>query len=424
MRLDKIFTKRLHTIPSDADTNGHQIALRGGYIYQTGAGVYTFTSLGLKVLRNIENLIRSEMDKLGCQEILMPITSPASLWKESNRYDSVDILLKFKNRAENDFVLNPTHEEIVTDYVRSCLQSYKQLPFSLYQIQTKYRDELRVRAGLIRCREFIMKDAYSFHKDWNDLNDFYNKMLEKYHKIYELLGLSDIISVLAPTGDMGGKISHEFQMISPIGEDTLYICNSCDYKTNKDMFKNDNDEQKCPNCNNTLEKIRGIEVGNIFQLGDKYTKSMNVTYIDENSNKQYPIMGCYGIGINRTFACILEQAKLGKYIWNKLVAPYKIHIISIGNSQKIIDICNKIHNDLSNNNIETIIDITDDRPGSKFSNADLIGAPIRIIVSERNIDNNENYLEIMEYNKNTEPIKNMIKMKDYHDFIINKFYNK
>ena len=421
MRLDKIFTKRLHAIPSDADTNGHQIALRGGYIYQTGAGVYTFTSLGLKVLRNIENLIRSEMDKLGCQEILMPITSPASLWKESNRYDSVDILLKFKNRAENDFVLNPTHEEIVTDYVGSCLQSYKQLPFSLYQIQTKYRDELRVRAGLIRCREFIMKDAYSFHKDWNDLNDFYNKMLEKYHKIYELLGLSDIISVLAPTGDMGGKISHEFQMISPIGEDTLYICNSCDYKTNKDMFKNYNDEQKCPNCNNTLEKIRGIEVGNIFQLGDKYTKSMNVTYIDENSNKQYPIMGCYGIGINRTFACILEQAKLGKYIWNKLVAPYKIHIISIGNSQKIIDICNKIHNDLSNNNIETIIDITDDRPGSKFSNADLIGAPIRIIVSERNIDNNENYLEIMEYNKNTEPIKNMIKMKDYHDFIINKF---
>ena len=209
MRLDKIFTKRLHAIPSDADTNGHQIALRGGYIYQTGAGVYTFTSLGLKVLRNIENLIRSEMDKLGCQEILMPITSPASLWKESNRYDSVDILLKFKNRAENDFVLNPTHEEIVTDYVRSCLQSYKQLPFSLYQIQTKYRDELRVRAGLIRCREFIMKDAYSFHKDWNDLNDFYNKMLEKYHKIYELLGLSDIISVLAPTGDMGGKISHD-----------------------------------------------------------------------------------------------------------------------------------------------------------------------------------------------------------------------
>ena len=422
MRLDKIFTKRLHAIPSDADTNGHQIALRGGYIYQTGAGVYTFTSLGLKVLRNIENLIRSEMDKLGCQEILMPITSPASLWKESNRYDSVDILLKFKNRVENDFVLNPTHEEIVTDYVRSCLQSYKQLPFSLYQIQTKYRDELRVRAGLIRCREFIMKDAYSFHKDWNDLNDFYNKMLEKYHKIYELLGLSDIISVLAPTGDMGGKISHEFQMVSPIGEDTLYICNSCDYKTNKDMFKNDNDEQKCPNCNNTLEKIRGIEVGNIFQLGDKYTKSMNVIYIDENGNKQYPIMGCYGIGINRTFACILEQSKLGKYIWNKLVAPYKIHIISIGNSQKIIDICNKIHNDLSNNNIETIIDITDDRPGSKFSNADLIGAPIRIIVSERNIDNNnENYLEIVEYNKNTEPIKNMIKMKDYHDFIINKF---
>lgn len=417
MHLSNILTKRLYSLPSDADTNGHQIALKGGYIYQTGAGVYTFTPLGLKVLRNIENVVRIEMDKLGCQEVLMPITSPATLWRESNRYDSVDVLLKFKNRAGNDFVLNPTHEEVITDYVRFCLQSYKQLPFSLYQIQTKYRDELRVRAGLIRCREFIMKDAYSFHRDWNNLDKFYNEMLLAYEKIYKLIGLDNIVSVLAPTGDMGGKISHEFQMISSIGEDTLYICNSCNYKSNKEMFIDLSEEQKCSNCGKILEKKRGVEVGNIFQLGDKYTKSMNVTYIDEDGNKNYPIMCCYGIGIGRTFACVLEQAELGKYIWNELIAPYKVHIISIGNSQQIINISNKVYHYLLANNIEIVIDDINDRPGSKFANADLIGAPIRIIISERNINDN-NCLEIIKYNKNEEPVKSMVNIANYENFII------
>ncbi len=417
MHLSNILTKRLYSLPSDADTNGHQIALKGGYIYQTGAGVYTFTPLGLKVLRNIENVVRIEMDKLGCQEVLMPITSPATLWRESNRYDSVDVLLKFKNRAGNDFVLNPTHEEVITDYVRFCLQSYKQLPFSLYQIQTKYRDELRVRAGLIRCREFIMKDAYSFHRDWNNLDKFYNEMLLAYEKIYKLIGLDNIVSVLAPTGDMGGKISHEFQMISSIGEDTLYICNSCNYKSNKEMFIDLSEEQKCPNCGKILEKKRGVEVGNIFKLGDKYTKSMNVTYIDEDGNKNYPIMCCYGIGIGRTFACVLEQAELGKYIWNELIAPYKVHIISIGNSQQIINISNKVYHYLLANNIEVVIDDINDRPGSKFANADLIGAPIRIIISERNINDN-NCLEIIKYNKNEEPVKSMVNIANYDNFII------
>lgn len=418
MHINNIFIKRLHTLPSDADTKGHQIALKGGYIYQTGAGVYTFTPLGIKVLRNIEDAVRSEINKLGCQEILMPVTSPASLWKESNRYDSVDVLLKFKNRANNDFVLNPTHEEVVSDYVRFCLESYKQLPFSLYQIQTKYRDELRARAGLIRCREFIMKDAYSFHKDWDDLNDFYNKMLLTYEKIYKSIGLNNIVSVLAPTGDMGGKISHEFQMISPIGEDTIYICNSCNYKSNKEMFNSQDEEQKCPNCGKILEKNRGVEIGNIFQLGDKYTKSMNVTYTDEDGTKKHPIMGCYGIGIGRSFACILEQAELGKYVWNKLIAPYKVHIVTIDSSQKITNISDKIYRNLLTNNIETIIDDTDDRPGSKFANADLIGAPIRIIVSERNIESGNN-LEITEYNKNAEPTKTMIEVDSCENFILN-----
>lgn len=398
MRLEKIFIRRLHSLPNDVDTIGHQLALRGGYIHQTGAGVYTFSPIGLKVLKNIENVIREEINSLGCQEILMPIASPASLWKESKRYDSVDVLLKFKNRAGTDFVLNPTHEEVAVDYARTCLESYKQLPFSLYQIQTKYRDELRVRAGLIRCREFIMKDAYSFHINIEDLNEFYNQMLITYNRIYKRLGLKDVISVLASTGDMGGKISHEFQMISPIGEDTIYLCKSCDYRSNKEIFSNiiDEDTVLCPKCGKSLDKIRGVEIGNIFQLGDKYTKSMDVSYIDKDGSKQYPIMGCYGIGIGRVFACILEQAELGKSMWNMAIAPYKIHIITIGNSDHVREISNNIYENLNKNKIDTVIDNGDDRPGSKFMNADLLGSPVRIILSDKNVANN--VAEIKYYN--------------------------
>lgn len=421
MRLEKIFTKRFHSLPNDVDTIGHQLAIRGGYIHQTGAGVYTFSPIGLKTLKNIENLVGKEMNNLNCQEILMPITSPASLWEDSGRYNSVDVLLKFKNRASTNFVLNPTHEEIVVDYARNCLESYKQLPFSLYQIQTKYRDELRVRAGLIRCREFIMKDAYSFHANAEDLNEFYGKMLLTYGRIYKKLGLKDVVSVLAPTGDMGGKISHEFQMISSIGEDTIYMCKSCNYKSNKEIFSNLTFEDTviCPECGGNLNKIRGVEIGNIFQLGDKYTKSMDVSYIDKDGSKKYPLMGCYGIGISRVLACILEQAELGKSMWNMNIAPYKVHIITIGNSDYVRDASNNIYENLNKNKIDIVIDDGSDRPGSKFMNADLLGSPIRIILSDKNVLNNvaemkyynlkNNYPDFVKLDSVLELIRNIIK---------------
>ena len=213
MRLENLFIKRTKELPADATTLGHKLALKGGYIHQTGAGIYTYSPLGFKVFQNIKNIIREELDAVGCQEMNMPVVSPLSLWKETGR-ENIDVLLKFKTRAGIEAVVNPTHEEIVTDYVRSILQSYKQLPASpnslcLYQIQTKYRDELRARAGLIRCREFMMKDAYSFHTSWNDLKEFYDIMLKTYHKIYKRLGMKNVIDILAPTGDMGGKISHD-----------------------------------------------------------------------------------------------------------------------------------------------------------------------------------------------------------------------
>ena len=393
MRLENLFIKRTKELPADATTSGHKLSLKGGYVHQTGAGLYTYSPLGFKVLQNIETIIRKELDAIGCQEMNMPVVSPLSLWKETGR-ENIDVLLKFKTRAGIEAVVNPTHEEIVTDYVRSILQSYKQLPLAptslcLYQIQTKYRDELRARAGLIRCREFMMKDAYSFHISWEDLDNFYNIVLTTYHKIYDKLGMKNVIDILAPTGDMGGKISHEFQMVSEIGEDTIYTCSSCDYRANKEVLtdKDAEDILTCPKCGCELNKLRGVEVGNIFQLGDKYTSSMNVHYLDKDGKKQTPIMGCYGIGVSRVFGCLLEQSNdEAKAIFNMAVAPYKVHIISIGEDTEVLNLANNLYNDLLSAGIDVIIDTTNERAGSKFANADLIGAPVRAIISPKNIE--------------------------------------
>ena len=340
-------------------------------------------------MQNIESVIRRELDKVGCQEINMPVFSPLSLWKETGR-ENIDVLLKFKTRAGIEAVINPTHEEIVTDYVRSILQSYKQLPpapksLCLYQIQTKYRDELRARAGLIRCREFMMKDAYSFHTNEEDLTNFYEIMKTAYKKIYEKVGLGNVVIAEAPGGDMGGALSHEFQMISDSGEDTIYTCDSCGTSFNKEVLEGKS-ELVCPHCGGNLVMGRGIEVGNIFKLGDKYTKAMGVSYLDANGAKQTPIMGCYGIGVSRVFGCLLEQSGTDtKAVFNMDIAPYKVHIIAIGDGEPK-ELANKLYEKLQSNGIDAIIDTTEDRAGSKFANADLIGAPIRAIISPKNLE--------------------------------------
>ena len=391
MKIENLFVKRMKELPSDAVTSGHKLALKGGYIHQTGAGLYTYSHLGFKLLQNINNIIRQELNKIGCQEINMPVISPLSLWSKTGR-DNIDILLKFKTRAGSDCVINPTHEEIICDFVKDNLQSYKQLPISpnslcLYQIQTKYRDELRARAGLIRCREFMMKDAYSFHKDEKDLNDFYKIVLNTYSKIYKELGLDNVIVVKAPGGDMGDIFSHEFQMIDETGEDSIYVCNNCKNNFNKEIFTDEN-SLVCPNCKAELILKRGIEVGNIFKLFTKYSKPMDIKINDNTGHEIIPVMGCYGIGISRVLGCILQQSQNdAQAVFNIKTAPYKVHIINIGDvdTNNII----KLYDALLENNIDTIIDTTDDRAGSKFANADLIGAPIRIINSKKNLENNK-----------------------------------
>lgn len=384
MKIENLCVRRLVGDVSGATTRGHKIAIKGGYVYQTFQGGYTLTPLGWSVVHKIENIIRDEMNAIDGQELLLPVVCSADLWRETGRYDSMDNIAKFKGRSGTDYVICPTHEEVITDYARSVLTSYRQLPFMLYQIQTKFRDELRVRAGLLRTREFIMKDAYSFHETQEDLDKYYKRCFDAYYRLFKRCGLKNFTDVLASSGDMGGKYTHEFQLIHEMGEDTLYICD-CGFRANKEVV--DESNTVCPHCGKTLNKVRGIEIGQVFQLGKMYTDSMHVTYTDSNGNEKTPIMGCYGIGVTRVMAAILEESSdENGPVWNMETAPFAVHVIGLnGKDKSVLELAQSIHDDLIANGVDVILDNRDIRAGEKFADADLIAAPIRLIVSENNI---------------------------------------
>ena len=384
MKIENLCVRRLVGDVSGATTRGHKIAIKGGYVYQTFQGGYTLTPLGWSVVHKIENIIRDEMNAIDGQELLLPVVCGADLWRETGRYDSMDNIAKFKGRSGTDYVICPTHEEVITDYARSVLTSYRQLPFMLYQIQTKFRDELRVRAGLLRTREFIMKDAYSFHETQEDLDKYYKRCFDAYYRLFKRCGLKNFTDVLASSGDMGGKYTHEFQLIHEMGEDTLYICD-CGFRANKEVV--DENNTVCPHCGKALNKVRGIEIGQVFQLGRYYTESMHMTYTDSNGNEKTPIMGCYGIGVTRVMAAILEESSdENGPVWNMETAPFAVHVIGLnGKDKSVLELAQSIHDDLIAHGVDVILDNRDIRAGEKFADADLIAAPIRLIVSENNI---------------------------------------
>ena len=404
MKIENLCVKRLIGDVSGATTKGHKIAVKGGYIHQTFQGGYTFSPLGWRVIQNIENIIRDEMNKIDGQEILMPVVSTADLWRESGRYDTVDVLAKFKGRSGTEYVLNPTHEEVVVDFVKSVLETYRQMPFMVYQIQTKFRDELRARAGLIRTREFIMKDAYSFHETLEDLQEYYDRCLNAYHNVFRRCGLKNVEHVLSATGDMGGSVAHEFQLINEMGEDTIYLCDKCGFNANKEVV--DGDTEKCPKCGAKMCAVRGIEIGNIFQLGTKYSKSMNLTYTAPDGSTKNPIMGCYGIGVGRTMAAIIEESA-DEYgpIWNIETAPFAVEVIGLADKEgKTIELAEQIYNDLHAAGLEVLLDNRDARAGEKFADADLIAAPIRLVVSAKNLANNQIEVKYRVNNHDTESL--------------------
>ena len=546
MKLDKLVGERFKERPADCTVDSHALMVKGGYMKYVANGIFSSYMPLKRITRKIEQILREEMDAVDGQEVQFPVVMPASLWQESGRYDSIEKeLLRFTDRNNSPMVLGMTHEEAAVQLVRDYGQSYNKYPFMIYQIQTKFRDEARPRAGLIRVREFTMKDAYSFHTSQADLEDYYEKCHKAYERIYARAGLPQVISVASDSGMMGGSISHEFMLLTPIGEDSIAICKECDYRANMEaaesiipaqreehsddltlvytpnihtieevctflhsaeqdsckavVYQRNSDDKYivlfirgdlevnetkltnylgfdihpavitedcglnagyigpvnlkgdyivlydrslegrnnlscggniseyhytgldmerdmagaefhdfakiqeggiCPHCGKPAITIsRGIEVGNIFQLGTKYTKSMNMTYIDREGNTQYPIMGCYGIGVGRLAAAICEahHDDFGP-IWPMSVAPWQVHLCAVrADNAEIKAYADELYDKLQSKGVEVIYDDRQVSAGVMFSDADLLGVPLRVIVSPRNLK--QNVVEVVSRDK-------------------------
>jgi len=371
--------------------------LRSGMIRQSASGIYSWLPLGLKVLKNIENIVRFNMDASGFVELLMPCVQDAGLWRESGRFDVYGReMLSFKDRHDHDLLFGPTNEELITDIVRNSFQSYKELPKVLYQIQWKFRDEIRPRFGVMRGREFLMKDAYSLDIDMESAINTYDQMFVAYMRTFKDLGLN-AIPLAADPGEIGGELSHEFHVVADTGESTLYYDKKFDILEDtlagditllKSLYaatEEKHDPEKCPLNKSELSVRKGIEVGHIFNFGDKYSKAMNATVNDSNG-KRVPIqMGSYGIGISRLVAAIIEVSHDERgIIWPIQVAPFKASIINLNiKDDKCNEISNDLYNQFVNKNIDILYDDTSDSAGAKFAIHDLIGSPWQIIVGPK-----------------------------------------
>lgn len=535
MKLEKLVGERFKEKPADCVVDSHALMIRGGYIKPVANGIFSQYTPLKRVCQKIEKIIREEMDAIDGQEVLFPVVLPATLWDESGRYESVGSeLLRFTDRNNSRMILGMTHEEAAVHLVREYANSYTKYPFMIYQIQTKFRDEARPRAGLIRVREFTMKDAYSFHTSQEDLEEYYQKCYEAYNRIFARAGVPEVVAVASDSGMMGGSLSHEYMLLTDIGEDSIAICSECGYKANVEAAeciteninngqalpltkvhtpdmktiedvcaflkepadksckavvyqKNSDDEYIvifirgdldvnetkvknfigdnihpavitddcdiaagfigpvnfngkavviidnslkgadniicganeadyhytgmsverdvkdavfgdfaklpdggiCPCCKKkTISISRGIEVGNIFQLGTKYTKSMNMTYLDKDGKAQYPIMGCYGIGVGRLAASVCE-AHHDEYgpVWPMAIAPWQVHLCCLRSDDEAAKECaDRLYEELQGSGIEVIYDDRKVRPGVMFSDADLLGVPVRVIISPRNME--------------------------------------
>lgn len=534
MKLDKLVGERFRERPSDCVVDSHALMIRGGYMKPVANGIFSSYMPLKRVTRKIEQIIRDEMDAIDGQEVMFPVVMPASMWQESGRYDSIGKeLVRFADRCNSPLVLGMTHEEAAVQLVREYANSYTKYPFMVYQIQTKFRDEARPRAGLIRVREFTMKDAYSFHTSQEDLENYYDRCLAAYHRIFARAGIPEVVAVASDSGMMGGSVSHEFMLLTPIGEDSIAICQECDYRANMEAAENiihnkldaisealtlvhtpnvstiedlcaflnvpmertckaivyqRNSDDKyivlfirgdleanetkltnylgydihpatitdesglcagyigphnltnkvtvlydrslvglnnlvcganraeyhytglditrdvrtvqyhdfakiteggiCPHCGKPAITVsRGIEVGNIFQLGTKYTKSMNMTYVNREGTLEHPIMGCYGIGVGRLAAAVCEvhHDDYGP-IWPISIAPWQVHLCAVrADNPEVKAYADKLYADLQARGVEVIYDDRNVSAGVMFSDADLLGVPLRVVVSPRNL---------------------------------------
>jgi len=396
MRLSQFFLPLIKETPSEAQIVSHRLMLRAGMVRQLAAGIYNWLPMGLRVLRNIENIIRDEMDRSGAQEVLMPTLQPTELWKESGRYEAMGKeLLKFPDRAERELLYSPTCEEVITDIVRNNFKSYRDTPKNLYQIQWKFRDEIRPRFGVMRGREFLMKDSYSFDIDYAGAEKHYNLMYDTYLRMFARMGLT-AVPVRADSGAIGGDMSHEFQVIADTGESAIYYDAAFDdirsgkvQMTTAEMRKlyAAADEKHTPGAipAERLREARGIEVGHIFYLGKKYSTTLNATVPGPNGEKVVLEMGCYGVGVSRIVGAIIEASHdENGIIWPESVAPFKVGLINLRvGDAKCDDTCKTIYETLQAKGVTVLYDDTDERAGAKFACMDLIGLPWQLTVGPK-----------------------------------------
>jgi prolyl-tRNA synthetase len=389
MRLSQLFTKTSKTVPADETARNAQLLIQAGFIHKEMAGVYAYLPLGKQVLDNIAQIVREEMNAIGGLEVQMTALQPKELFEKTDRWDDskVDNWFKTKLKSGTELGLGLTHEEPIVDALKDFVSSYKDLPMYIYQIQPKFRNELRAKSGLLRGREFLMKDMYSLARSQQEHDALYEKAAAAYAKVYERLGLGDITyRTYADGGIFTTKFSDEYQTISPIGEDTIYLHEGKRLAVNKEVYTDENLAKLGLNKNELVEK-RGVEVGNIFPLESKYTDALGLFYANEAGEQQKIIMGCYGIGISRLMGVITEHFADDKgLIWPESVSPAKVYLARLGAEPAVVRNADELYNQLTAAGVAVLYDDRDLRPGEKFADADLMGIPYRVVVSQKTVE--------------------------------------
>jgi len=380
MKQSQLFTHTLKELPKDETSYNAQALLRAGFIDKVAAGVYSFLPLGWRVMEKIRQIIKEEMLSVNGQEVSMPAFAPKENWQKTGRWESLDILFKIAASDKKEYALNPTHEEVVTPLAGKFINSYRELPFAVFQIQTKFRNEKRAKAGLLRGREFAMKDLYSFHANQEDLDQYYEQVTQAYVRIFDRVGLGAKTYLTFASGGSFSKYSHEFQTLTESGEDLIYICDKCHLAVNKEIIA---EQSACPQCGQKdLREDKAVEVGNIFKLGTKYSDAFHLTYSDNSGVQQPVIMGCYGIGLSRIMGTVVEACHDERgIIWPETLAPFRAHLLSL----KADEEAEKLYHRLLEAGVEVLYDDRDISAGEKFADSDLIGCPYRLVISQKTL---------------------------------------
>lgn len=384
MKYSELFTRTRKEAPKDEEALNASLLIRGGFVEKVMAGVYHLLPLGVRVIRKIEKIVRDEMSELGGQEVVLSSLQPKAPWVKTGRYDQYDTLFKFKSfYSKTEYVLGPTHEEAVSPLMTQFIHSYRDLPAYVFQIQTKFRDEIRAKSGLLRTREFLMKDLYSFHKDEKDLDAYYEKVKTAYGRIFKKAGIGGKTHLTFASGGTFSKYSHEFQTLTPSGEDIVYICSRCGTGINREIVE---DQRTCPKCGGAdLKEERAIETGNIFKLKTKFSAPFSLSFMDKEGKSREVHMGCYGLGITRLMGAAVEVLHDDNgIIWPVSIAPYSAHLVRIGNGKEIVRKADRLYGELMKHGVEAIYDDRENAsPAEKLKDADLIGIPVRAVISEK-----------------------------------------